>query len=358
MKRYLIFSLSLYFSFSAYAQTRYYDAKQFPLIGKISEKTETRYERIPVSIKGKCRQPVWSLGKNTSGLAVRFRSNSTSVSAKWKLLNNNRMNHMTDTGIKGLDLYAWEDNRWQFVNSARPDGIENEKNIINNMNPKEREFMLSLPLYDGITHLEIGIDSLAYIEKPASPFPRTDNPIIIYGTSITQGGCATRPGMSYANILERKLNREIINLGFSGNGKLDYEIAEIMSERQDAAMFVLDFIPNVHASEITEKLSTFIQILRSKNPATPIVLVETVIFPHALFDQNTYEVVTLKNKTLHKEFRALQRRGDKNIHYITTSNLIGSDGEATVDGVHFTDLGFLRFANEVSPIIEKLIQNK
>lgn len=339
------------------AQTVYYDADQFQLIGKVTEQTETRYERLPAYLKGTCRPPVWQLGKNSSGLAIRFRTNSTSISAKWELLQNNRMNHMTDTGIKGLDLYAWEGDHWQPVKAGLPGGKTNELTIITNMTPQEREYMMFLPLYDGITSLSIGIDSTAYIEDPSLPFPDTTHPIIVYGTSITQGGCASRPGMSYTNILTRKLNREVINLGFSGNGQLDYEIAELMSTRRDASMFILDFIPNVNATQLTEKTNTFFNILREANPGTPILFVETIIFPHSYYDKKTYETITEKNKLLKEEYEKIKRKGDKNIYYLACDNLIGYDGEATVDGIHLTDTGFARMAGKLFETINR-IENK
>lgn len=157
----------------ANAQIVYHNADFFPIIGKISSNTETRYERLPSSLKKVYREPVWRLGKSTADLAIRFKSISTSVSAKWELLRNASMNHMTDVGIKGLDLYAWVDNEWTFVNSAQPKGRTNEVAIISSMKPQDREYMLYLPLYDGVTSLQIGIDSASTIEQPAINYPVT-----------------------------------------------------------------------------------------------------------------------------------------------------------------------------------------
>jgi len=336
-------------------QTKYYDAAQFPLIGKITNSTETRYERLPAYLKNTCRPPVWDLGKNTAGLAIRFRTNSKSISAKWDLYENRYMNHMAATGIKGLDLYAWTKNHWQFVNTGRPTAKTNEQTIIANMTSEEREYLLFLPLYDGVNSLSIGVDSAATILQPALNYPETTHPVVCYGTSITQGGCANRPGMSYSNILTRKFNREFINLGFSGNGQLDYEIAEVMAKRQDASLFVLDFIPNVNLQQIKEKTATFVGILRKENPQTPILLVESVIFPHSYFDQSMHQVVTEKNKALREEYQKLKQQGDKNIHYLSSDNLIGKDGEATVDGIHLTDLGFERFSEALYKAIRKIL---
>ncbi|MCU7694778.1 SGNH/GDSL hydrolase family protein [Haoranjiania flava] len=354
----ILLPLFLFASICLSAQTKYYDAAQFPLLGKVSQETETRYERLPAALNGNARAPVWALGKNTSGLAVRFRSNTTSVSAKWELLQNNHMDHMTDVGIKGLDLYAWESGRWQFVNSARPTGKSNEKPIISHMAMKEREYLLFLPLYDGVTKLEIGIDSAAVIAQPALELPQSKKAVVVYGTSITQGGCANRPGMSFTNILMRKLNREFINLGFSGNGKLDYEIAEVMANKHDAGLFILDFIPNVHASQIKERTGRFVNIIRSKNKTTPLLFVETIMFPHAVFDKATHEVLTIKNKALYEEYLKVKNSGDKNVYYLSGKNLIGADGEATVDGIHLTDLGYMRMADALYPVIKNILEKR
>lgn len=340
-----------------HAQTVYYDADQFPLIGKTSDETETRYERLPTYLKERCRPPVWSLGKNTSGLAIRFRTNSTAISAKWEVTGDNRMNHMTETGIKGVDLYAWEEDHWQPVKAGLPSGKVNERTIISGMTPQEREYMMFLPLYDGVASLSIGIDSTACMKSPELPYPDTTRPLLVYGTSITQGGCASRPGMSYTNILARRLNREVINLGFSGNGQLDYEIAELMATRRDASLFILDFIPNVNAAQLTGKTRPFFDILRKANPDTPVLFVETVIFPHSFYDKSIYGTITEKNRLLREEYEKIKREGDKNVYYLASDDLIGSDGEATVDGVHFTDLGFLRFADKLYDAIYR-INNK
>lgn len=340
----------------ANAQTVYHDASQFPLLGKISTETETIYERLPANLKDKVSRPaIWTLGKNTSGLAILFSSNSTSISAKWEVLQDVRMNHMTETGIKGLDLYAWENDKWQFVKSAQPRGKATEQLIISGMTHKEREYMLFFPLYDGVIDLSIGIDSAAMIASPDTNYINSENPIVVYGTSITQGGCATRPGMSYTNIMTRWMNREFINLGFSGNGQLDYEIAEIMTQRKDAGMFVLDFIPNVDETKVKERTKHFVNIIRKDNPHTPILLVESIIFPHSRFDSNMAKVLAAKNTALRVEFETLKNAGDDYIYYLKSDSLMNKDGEGTVDGIHLTDMGFQHFAYTLMKEIKTIL---
>ena len=240
----------------ANAQIVYHDAAVFPLLGKATESTLTRYERLPDSLQNISRKPLWELGRNSAGLAVRFRSNSTCIAAKWEVLNNFSMNHMTPTGIKGLDLYCLQDGKWIFAGSGRPQGKASTATIVKNMLPEEREYLLYLSLYDGVTSLAIGVDSLSEIGQPVVDLPIRTKPIVFYGTSILQGGCASRPGMAHTNILERKLNRECINLGFSGNALLDLEIADVIAG-VDASLFVLDFLPNATVEQMNERAEKF-----------------------------------------------------------------------------------------------------
>lgn len=340
----------------ANAQLKYYDAHGFPLYGKISNQTETRYERLPTHVKSLTRTPVWNLGKNTAGLYIRFVSNTSSVSLKWSLYENRIMNHMTPTGIKGFDLYCYLNNKWEFVNSARPksDSMDNEAMVISNMNKDEKEFLLYFPLYDGVTSLQIGVDSTAVIFQPEHNLFGNNKPVICYGTSILQGGCASRPGMAHTNILSRWLKTEFINLGFSGNGQLDYEIAEIIAEKE-ASLIILDFMPNVSVKQIEEKMEKFYGIIREKLSDVPILFIENPVFPQGRFDLHMQNVVKEKNIALNKVFSKLQSKGEKNIRLIPSAGMIGVDNEATVDGVHFTDLGFMRYAEYLYPILNQYL---
>lgn len=355
MKRKICIINLLFMMCQVYAQIVYHDASEFPLLGKATEATGARYDRLPDSLKNISRAPLWNLSRNSAGMAIRFRSNSTQIAVKWEVLFNNHMNHMTDVGIKGLDLYCWSgDGEWKFVNSGRPSGKTNEVTIIANMQPEEREYMLYLPLYDGLVSLSIGVDSLSFIDQPQLESPIRKKPIVFYGTSILQGGCASRPGMAHTNILSRRLNRECINLGFSGNAFLDLEIAQVISE-VDAGVFVLDFVPNASVEQMQERMETFYRIIRSKHPHTPVVFIEDPIFTHTMFDQAITQEVRRKNQTLNEIFDSLKMKGEKEIYLISSKNMLGDDGEATVDGIHFTDLGMMRYADLVGPIIEKTV---
>jgi hypothetical protein len=340
------------------SQLVYHDASGFPVLGKATQQTETRYERLPYSLKGIVRQPLWERGKNSTGLAIRFRSNSTTIGAKWSVLYDRNEPHITATNVKGLDLYCLVDGEWRFVNSGRPTGKINEATIISNMNPEDREYMLYLSLSDCVTSLSVGVDSTAYVSIPMIDFPVREKPVVCYGTSIMQGISASRPGMAFTNILSRRFNREFINLGFSGNGKLDYEIAELMAN-VDASLFLLDFVPNASVTEIREKTEHFYSIIRAKHPNTPVIFVEDPIFTHTLFDRRIAKEVYEKNIAINETVALLKKKyEDQNIVLISSKEMIGNDGEATVDGIHFTDLGFMRYADLLTPVIKKWLSNQ
>lgn len=358
MSRFLImtFFLCMFAGTVSAQDVVFTDASAFPLYGKVSDATDTRYERLPSELKKICREPVWYLGTNSAGLFIRFRSNSTSIHAKWESTYDYSMTHMTDTGTKGLDLYALVNGEWRHVCSAQPQGKTSQRKFIGNMDPVEREYMLYLSLYDGVKSLEIGVDAGATLDQPAVNLPSKKKPIVMYGTSLLQGGCANRPGMAHANIIGRRLNREVIDLGFSGNAMLDLEIAHLMASVEDPGVFVLEYAPNAWDYLIDEKGETFFRIIRDAHPEVPVILVEDVIFPFTIFDNEIREQVEKKNAAQKRLYTKLKKAGEKRIYYIKAEGMIGDDGEATVDGTHFTDLGMTRYVEHVLPTIKKALR--
>ncbi|MDR1681423.1 MAG: SGNH/GDSL hydrolase family protein [Prevotellaceae bacterium] len=355
----LVSAVWLLWTIPASGQLKYQSADAFPLYGKIAEQTETRYERLPAALREISRPPVWALGKNTAGLFLRFRTNSTTIGLKWTLYENSTMSHMALTGIKGFDLYCLENGVWHFVNVAQPaaNAMDNAATVVSRMDGSEKEMMLYFPLYDGVTALQIGVDSAATLALPALSAPAHEKPVIFYGTSVLQGGCASRPGMVHTSILSRRFNREFINLGFSGNGQLDYEIAELIAARE-AALIVLDFVANASVQQMQEKLEKFYSLIREKQPHTPILIVEGRRFSLVKYNHELQREVEAKNKTVREIFDRLKARGDANIEFIPSEHMIGADGEATVDGIHFTDLGFMRIADYLEPYIKKYITER
>lgn len=351
MKTTLLFAFALAISATcSAADLTWHSADNLPLYGKVNDSTETRYERLPASLKGQVRDRLWDLGKNTAGMAVRFATNSPRIAVCWDALNNFHMNHMTDRGIKGVDLYCLGDNGWRYVNSYGPDSNgHGDAVLVDNMEPAWREFMLYLPLYDGVTQLGIGINSDSELSLPKSESPRRDKPIVYYGTSITQGGCANRPGMAHTNILSRELDREIINLGFSGNGQLDLPIARLMAQ-VDAAAFVIDCMPNCDTVMVRQRFVPFFQILREAHPATPIIVIENPMFSNCNYDTTIYDRLTTLNQELRRQYALV---ADENTILLNPGTGSGEDWEGTVDSIHFTDLGFKRYAEWLLPYLQQ-----
>lgn len=334
-------------------QTVYYGKESFLIegTGVAESEKESPYDRLPASYKDKVRKPVWDLSKNSAGISLRFNSNSSSVKVKWALLNDTKMNHMAETGIKGVDLYCKVNGIWTYVNTGRPTAKENEASLISGLSPAEREFKLYLPPYDGTTKVEIGLESGSTITKPAAD---KKLPIVFYGTSILQGGCASRPGMVFTSIISRKLNVDCINFGFSGNGRMDPPMAELISGIK-ASYYVIDCLPNMTAKMVTDSVIPLAKTIRSKNSNTPIVFVENVEYTRTIFQASLLNSMNEKNQALRTEFDKLVKGGMKDFIYISAAGSIGTDYEGTVDGTHLTDLGYLRYADY---LIQKFEENK
>ena len=342
--------------FSAAQERRYVSADAFPLYGKISEKTLTRYERLPESLAGIVRPEIWRIGRYPAGMFIRFRSNSTCICARWECTDKKYLNHMTPCGTRGLDLYVLENGVWRFMRSGRPGDRITDTVIISDMDSEYREYMLYLSLYDGISSLEIGVDLEAEILLPIADRPSREKPIVMYGTSILQGGCASRPGMAHTNIISRYLDREVMNLGFSGNAFLDYEIAELMASMDNPGCFVLDYVPNASANLIRQKGMRFFRILRDAHPEVPVILVEAPEYSHNFYDRSNSRRIDTGNAALRELYETLKKSGEKNLYYVETRGLVGDDREASVDGVHLTDLGMLRYADHLIPVLKKALK--
>jgi len=332
----------------------WFDALDLGLTGQAWDALAHPYDRLPAKAKGIVREPVWRLGTNTAGLSVHFQTDSKAIHARWTVRYNNSMWHMTDCGIRGLDLYMDDDGTWRYAGSGSP-GPEklSEREILDGMDGQMHDYHLNLPLYDGIDTLWIGVEKGSIIKGNSL---LKGNPIVIYGTSIQQGGCATRPGMAASNILSRRLDREVINLGFSGNGRMEMELAGLISEI-DASAFIFDCLPNIHDLDvISPRYIEFVVFIREKHPETPIYLVETATTVKSALVSEDLEQLNRQNEELIKAYKALKTAGIRKLFIIPGRDLIGTDQEGTVDGVHYTDLGFLRYADKVLSIVGKRLE--
>lgn len=327
----------------------YRDARSLQITGMAYDTPIAEYSRLPEQLRGEFREQLLSLGVNSAGIAVRFSSDSPVIAARWRVRNNFSMNHMPDTGIRGLDLYVLDGKKWKYIGTAKPGAKESVSAFIKNGDRVMREYIAYLPLYDGVESLEIGVEPGARLGKPLNPALTSSGerrPVIFYGTSITQGGCASRPGMAYPAILGRMLDRETINLGFSGNARMDKAIAKAIN-MVDFHTLVLDCLPNMTAQMVRDSAEYFIRTIISANPGKNFVMVENPAFPQLLLDSKTAADIKEENDVWRSLYNKFRKEGYINIKYVRGEGLIGDDNEATVDGVHLTDLGFQRFSESL-----------
>jgi hypothetical protein len=342
------------FSNSPDSLIKWTDAKELGIAGKGWKNDSSAYSRLPAKAEGHIPDAVWELGKQTAGIYLHFFTDAPAIKAKWGLTNESLgFPHFAPTGVSGLDLYVkTEDNSWHWLGVGKPRQKENLETLVEGMPEGRREYLLYLPLYNGITHLEIGIPRDKKIEKAPSG---TERSIVFYGTSITQGGCASRPGMCSTAILGRRLNRNIINLGFSGSGRMEPEIARLLSEL-DPEIYFIDCLPNLEAGEVAVRVEPFIRILREAHPNTPIVLAEGITYDDAFLVKTRDLRNTESRKALRNAYENLLKSGVMNLYYQIAEGELGSDGEGTVDGTHPTDLGFMRQADVYELVLKSILQ--
>lgn len=347
------------------AEFRYVDASQFRIINKGWDTTAEPYVRLQAYMKDSVRPNQWWLYSHSSGIAIRFATNSKRIAAHYNLKYNFHMQHMAMTGIKGTDLYFLneKDNVWEHVNTARPqeknyiaDSIQN-KVYVENLDGEMHEFMFYLPLYDGINWFQIGVDSTATIEYPHVDNPRSKK-IVCYGTSIMQGGCASRTGMVATSMIQRDFNLECVNLATSGEGKMDSYMAYEMATIKDAICYVLDPIPNCTEKMCDTLTYDWVNILRKLRPEVPIVMVEGPMYPYARHDSFFRNYLPQKNAAWRKNYEKLKAENPNNLYYVTCDGLTGPNMDGTVEGIHFTDYGFRAYADVVEPVIKQAIDDQ
>ena len=330
----------------------WHNVQEWGVEGKGWPDTERAFDRLPARAKAIVRKAVWGLSRHSAGMCVRFETDATSIHAKWTLLSGGlAMSHMPATGVSGLDLYAQDGaGRWRWLAVGRPTRQTTKARLVAGLPAKRRAYMLYLPLYNGVNSLEVGVSPKAAF-RGLAPRPK---PMAFYGTSIMQGGCASRPGMVYSAILGRRLNRPTINLGFSGNGTMDKELALLMAEL-DPCVYVIDCLPNMAAAAVAQRTEPLVRILRKARPTTPIVLVEDRTYCHAWLIESARRRNDTSRAELRKAHDRLVAAGVTHLHYVPGEHLFGDDGEATVDGSHATDLGFVRQADALEPVLKPLV---
>lgn len=313
------------------------------------------FSRLPERAKALVREPVWDLAQQPAGACLAFCSTTSSLWVRLRVKNTSIMSHMPATGSDGMALYVGSPGHFRPCSIVRPmpETPQVEQALFEGMESKNREFRLYLPLYKEVEEIQIGFspDSLP---TPASP-PRLEKPMVIYGTSITQGGCSSNPGSDFAAVAARQLNLDLINLGFSGNGQGEPELAELMAEI-DAAVYILDYAANTQSEAMRQNLPEFIRILRERRPLSPILLVSQIYYPRYEFNPVARQEIEAKRDVILDVYIQCRHAGDLNIHFADGFDWLpyGASG-VQVDGCHPTDHGFALMAARLASTLQRLL---
>ena len=318
----------------------------------ISGQLKHFYDRLPAIAEGTLRKAVWDLSRHSAGLMIRFRTNSPGISIRYGVTSSKYGEpHMPATGVSGIDLYAVStdgEERWCAGRYTFRDTIQY---VFGDLVPNDgyhtsgREYRLYLPLYNGVKWMEIGVNG----ESTFEPLKvRDDKPIVVYGTSIAQGGCATRPGMAWTAMVGRKMDRPVVNLGFSGNGVLEEPVLKMIAGIE-AKIFILDCMPNFDKAayhpdqEVSRKLKWAVRYLREQHPSVPILLAEHAGHTDEAMNEVRRDEYQRVNRIQQSAFQELRSEGIRYLYLIRQKEL-GQSIETTVDGTHQSDLGMMRYA--------------
>ena len=311
---------------------KWIDCSKQPLINKAFNKG---LSRIPSDVF--ISESVSLLSKHTSGFALHFITNSTQIEIKAIVANKSYMAHMSAIGQIGFDLYMKKGNRFVFVGTTKVDRLEYQVVLLDGLAGSTQEYYLYFPLYIAVKRVCLGIDKNALYQAPTDKREK----IIAYGTSITQGGCATRPGMSYTNILSRIVDYQVCNFGFSGSAHLEPAMAEVINQTK-SRIVILEVEANNTTDALKEKLLPFINALTAKH----IILISGFSHAHTLVFKSKEEEKAI-NKAIHKSI--------PNVIFIDGEKVFENlQHEETVDTTHLTDLGFFHLALYLKEVVKGL----
>jgi lysophospholipase L1-like esterase len=331
----------------------WHDVREWDVEGKGFSDTENFFDRLPARAKGIVREEVWNLSRHSTGMSAHFETDSTAIHVRYSLTSEGlALPNMPASGVSGLDLYAKHEGQWRWLATHQPTTQTQTALLMQDILRGRRAYHINLPLHNGVKSLEIGIPKGVAFTPIA---PRKIKPILWYGTSITHGLCASRPGMTFVSILGRRLDCPILNFGFSGNGRMEIEVGRFLAEI-DAAIFVIDCVANMSPQWITERTGPLVKLLRASHPSMPILLVGQRKEPNLIFLPQMLKDRLQQDSALRNEYEILLNEGITNLHYRGGEDVIGSDGEGTVDGSHPNDLGMTRYADVLEPDLRKLLK--
>jgi len=322
----------------------------------LAEKSGETFMRLPLDIHDKVNAGVTGLSKQTAGGCVRFATDSKNIEVKFTLKNPIAINNMATSGSSGVDIYIGG----RFAKTVYSSDI-NARELSGIAVPMPglgdgvHTVECFLPLYNGITKMEIGIDDDAEFHAPPK---QKYKPVCFYGSSITQGGCATKPGNSYNAFLARMLDFPQINLGFSGNGKGEQIVAEYITSL-DLSVFVLDYDHNAPTLEhLKNTHKPFFDTVRRARPKLPII-----IMTKPDFDRSPAANAE-RREVIYQTYKAAKDGGDDNVYFIDGETFFGPDTPendrlaCTVDGCHPNDLGFYRMAMTIYPVLKEVLESQ
>ncbi len=363
-KRYALLLLLLIGSLHTQAQIKWSNPldQPFPVIRGRAWHNEQQgtYARLPLKAKNLVNKAVWNLSQQSAGLSIAFYSNSPEIKIKYTVTGGRSMAHMPATGVSGVDLYATDRNgrsRWCAAKYSLGDTLVYTYDGLTyeDASNKGYEYTLFLPLYNSVSFLEIGVKDNASISFiPVSE----EKPLVVYGTSIAQGACASRPGMAWINIINRTMEHPVVNLGFSGSGKLEKELFELLAET-DAKLYIIDCMPNMispaDTAVIAERILTGIKTLRTRNQA-PVLLVEHSGYMNEYTSDRAEASYRASNRQLRKAYNTLMQQ-EPDIYYLTKEE-IGLSMDAMVEGVHPSDLGMQQYADSYVKKIREILKEE
>lgn len=282
-------------------------------------------------------------------MSVRFVTDSQSIHARYRLSSSNLSHGYADFSKmegSGVDLYAQTPDPatgkpvWRWVGGNKPVTNSASDCLVNHLAPGRRAYLLNLPVYNGVESIEIGVPVGATFVGVA---PRTNLPIVFYGTSIMQGGIASRPGLAIPALIGRRLDCPVINLGFCGSGKMEAPVVDLLAEIK-AAAYVVDCGPNMDPVSVAERTEPLVRRLRQAHPDTPILLVENHDCPSPELLPGENSGIRATQAALRTAYDQLVKDGVKHLYYLPGRELIGDDSEGTGDGLHPNALGTFRYA--------------
>lgn len=326
---------------------KYYDAKEPPikLFGIFYE--NGKYVRMPERVAKNVSEGVHSLYYHTAGGRMCFKTNSRYVVLAAKTVAAGKFSHMTILGTSAFDMYINNDYFGAFV--PEYDFNESYNCVLDLGYEAMREVIINFPLYSGISDVYVGITSGAEIEE-YYPYKKI-LPIVYYGSSITQGGCATRPGNSYQAEIARRTGVDYINLGFSGSAKGEEEMADYIAEL-NMSIFVMDYDHNAPTPEyLKDTHEKFFKIIRKKNKDLPVMFVTKPDFRN--------HDGALRRDVVYTTYRNALLCGDDNVAFIDGSTFFSGKKRdfCTVDGCHPNDMGFYHMAETIGEVIENILKS-